>query len=287
MFETDAIKSTSIFNSRSLSPSTSKITGEIIVHESDMYNAAFIENSKGMEEQFNENLEKLRKFKAKYGIKRLPCCAGEYKKLGEWCKLLRQSKRNMDDRMMGVGKRTYVSVLPGFHLTTRDMEQLKELNFNWKSTFTFEERLEELKAFKSEFGHCNVKTTDTHMTSLRNWSQCMRTRRRELEQMTGNPYDAKITHDQIKRLSALGFRWSRINCCFEDRLEELRQFKGKYGNCDVSSKRGHHKPLGEFCKRVRRQRKHLELKKRGCEYLPSTQLTESNIQSLTELGFRW
>ena len=79
---------------------------------------------------------------------------------------------------------------------------MDELGFTWdkhKKHKSFEEHIEELKAFKKKHGH--VRVAVNHDTSLYEFCANMRYARR-------NPGTGMtITEDKIKALDELGFTW--------------------------------------------------------------------------------
>jgi hypothetical protein len=48
---------------------------------------------------------------------------------------------------------------PNYILSRADMKRLENAGFQWSLYNTFDERLKDLIAFKSEYGHCNVPST--------------------------------------------------------------------------------------------------------------------------------
>jgi len=93
---------------------------------------------------------------------------------------------------------------------------------------SFDEHLEELKAFKEKHGH--VRVTVKHNKSLGWFCKNMRTARRGTGKRRG------ITEDRIKALDELGFDWRDKKKSFEARLEELKVFKAKHGH--IPSEKG-------------------------------------------------
>jgi len=131
---------------------------------------------------------------------------------------------------------------------------------------SFEERIEDLKAFKAKHGHDRV--TAKHDPSLHGFCKHMRSARPKGTSMT-------ITNDRIKTLDELGFDWEVKNKSFEERIEELKACKAKHGHGRVIAK--HHPRLVPFCTNMRRARRN------GT----TMTITEDRIKALDELGFDW
>jgi len=106
------------------------------------------------------------------------------KSLGKFCQHTRSARR-------GKGTRS---------ITDNRIKALDELGFEWgDKKKTFDERLEDLQAFKEKHGH--VRVTEKHDKSLAMFCRDMRSARR------GTRKGKVITEDIIKRLDELGFYW--------------------------------------------------------------------------------
>jgi len=93
---------------------------------------------------------------------------------------------------------------------------LDELGYTWGKFKSFEERIEELKAFKEKHGH--VRVTVKHDKSLVLFCTNMRGARR------GTKTGMVITEDRIKALDELGFAWEDKLKSFKEHIEELQAF---------------------------------------------------------------
>jgi len=86
-----------------------------------------------------------------------------------------------------------------------------------------------------------------------------------------------MTEDRIQMLNSIGFEWE-VRVGWDERLEELKQFKKKNGHCNVPSNYKANPHLGQW---VHNQRK--AYKKKGCR----TEITEDQIELLNGIGFSW
>ena len=141
-------------------------------------------------------------------------------------------------------------------------KQGKDTQNQRKRRETFEERLEELAAYREVHGHIKV----TPSVDKRMYQFCADARR--ARRGKGN---MKLTKERIASLDALGKS-------FQERVEELKAFKEEHGHLVV--KKSKDKSLAQFCYAIRRARRHPG--KRGVH-----KLTEERIAALDALGFYW
>jgi hypothetical protein len=116
---------------------------------------------------------------------------------------------------------------------------------------TFDERFKDLKAFKAEFGHCNVPKTNSvnnKHCSLGVWCSDMRQTYKTIKE--GGKPRRKLSEANIQRLEKAGFEW---NLCkkstFDERFKHLMSFKAEFGHCNVSctmSSNNTHLSLGKW-----------------------------------------
>jgi hypothetical protein len=85
------------------------------------------------------------------------------------------------------------------------VKALEDAGFIWDShSALWEERLNELKAYRRVHGHCNVPSTFTANTQLSTWVKCQRRQYRLF--IDGNP-SSNLTDERIAALNELGFQW--------------------------------------------------------------------------------
>ena len=135
----------------------------------------------------------------------------------------------------------------------------------------FEQRIENLRAYKEKHGHVNVKKSD---------DKSLFTFRRDIRYARKHPEKSNtvLTDDRIASLDALGFEWSmKSNKSFQQRILDLRAYKEKNGHVNV--KKSEDMSLNQFCMQMRRTRKNPEKS--------TMTLTDNRIASLDALGFEW
>ena len=204
---------------------------------------------------------------------------GEFQSLGKWCCKVRWIKRKMDKNRKPKG------CLP---VSDDQMKRLNDIGFLWISIRTFpsfDDRLEELIAYKDQHGHCDVRQSG-EFQSLGHWCAKVRRTKRTMDK-NGKP-KVCLSDDQMKRLNDMGFLWisNRSYTSFDDHLEELIAYKDQHGHCDVHKsdvhKNAEFKPLWQWCAKVRWIKRIMDKngKPRGC-------LSDDQMKRLNDIGFLW
>ena len=229
---------------------------------------------------WNEMYAKLEEFKATHGNVLVPTEKPEYKQLATWVYTQQKEYRRYRDND------------PKARLTRDQVVKLHDIGFVFERREKFlswEERLEQLRRYKAEHGHCKVKTNHPE---LGQWTSKIRRDYREytegVNESSGKKklrISAQTMEKRILDLKELGFVFQagkritlppkHMQKSWDDRFEELVQYKAEHGHCTVpQSMRG----LGEW---VHRQRKDYKALKEG---KPSKMTAERAVQ-LGEVGF--
>jgi hypothetical protein len=241
-----------------------------------------IELLKGASLKFQKHFEELMTFKAKFGHCNVSVSKSasnkSYLSLGKWCSQVRSSQRLVEK-----GKPT------DRFLCKAEIESLNALGFQWEEAYkSFNERIEELRAFKAKFGHCYVSVSESTSNepyySLGRWRLNVRRSRRLIEE--GKLAELKLSKAQIESLDALGFQWEVKKSSFDKHIEELRAFKARFGHFNITQSRStSNKPymtLGLWCSQVRCSRRLIEEGKPD-----NRKLCNAQIERLDALGFSW
>ena len=138
------------------------------------------------------------------------------------------------------------------------------------------EKYEDLCAFRHRNGHCHVPHTYYDNPPLAQWVK----RQRYQCKLKAEGKRSTLTDQRIKTLDQVGFIWSSHDAVWEQRLNELAQYKRIYNNCFVPSSYKGNPQLAVWVKRQRRQYKFY------CEG-KSTSLTPERIAKLEKGGFAW
>ena len=152
------------------------------------------------------------------------------------------------------------------------------------TTKSFDDRFNDLMAFKAKYGHCDVSQNGEDV-SLGHWCTNMRGSYKKIQ--NNLKPKTKLSDEQIQRLSDAGFKWSLLpnatRLCFDDRFNDLMTFKAKYGHCDVSLIGGcENASLGNWCGVLRGSYKKIQNNLK-----PKMKLSDEKIQRLRDAGFKW
>ena len=123
---------------------------------------------------------------------------------------------------------------------------------------SWDERFQELVEFKALNGHTNVSTK---VKGLGIFVSNQRARFKK----------GKLEDGQVSRLNGIGFHWNPNDAKWDERFQELVEFKALNGHTNVSTKV---KGLGSFVKHQR------ERFKKG-------KLEDDRVTRLNEIGFEW
>ena len=146
-------------------------------------------------------------------------------------------------------------------------QQSKRLGLSIRQ-LSWERRFSDLKAFKKEYGHCNVPLVYPPNPALGCWVMYNRHRKKH----------GIFADEKVRRLNAIGFCWERklaiTSAAWKQRIKDLKLFKKKYGHCNVLGVYSPNPALGIWVANVRRAKKQGAIK-------------EEKILILNALGFCW
>ncbi|CAK8711346.1 MAG: Restriction endonuclease [Candidatus Electronema aureum] len=201
------------------------------------------------EEKWQEQLEQLKLFKEQNGHCNVELMADDGDKLLVWV--------NNQRSMLAQGK-----------LDEGRKEKLDALGFSWVAEFydpKWEKMYDRLKNYHSEHGDADVPDGRTENHQLATWVINQRQRRKK----------GLVPDEQIQRLDALGFTWQhRERGAWEDRYQELIEFKEKNGHCNVPFGYKEVPKLGAFVNNSRTQK-------------ADGRLSQERIELLEQIGFQW
>jgi hypothetical protein len=142
--------------------------------------------------KWEENFNGLMRYRQRTGDCRVPHCYKENTALARWVK-----RQRYQYRLMMEGQ-------PSSHMTEERVKILEEAGFVWDSqAATWEERLEELKAFCKTQRHCNVPTGYSENISLGNWVKCQRRQ----YMLFKEDKKSNMTAQRVNDLESIGFEW--------------------------------------------------------------------------------
>ena len=150
-----------------------------------------------------------------------------------------------------------------------ERKQLEALGVEWHPVQShWQRRYGELRAFQQQFGSCKVPQGWQPNPALGNWVALQRKRHQR----------GTLAPNQRRLLDELGFDWvgnpMPPRKSWEERFRELRNFKQRFGHCQVPAMWAENMPLGAWARHQRVLHQHGKL--------PAHQR-----RRLDELGFCW
>jgi len=199
------------------------------------------------EAYWEEMYKSLADYKMEHGHCNVPSGYSENPKLGVWVGTQRSAYKK--------GK-----------LDPDKVKRLNTMGFVWDALeVLWEERYQKLVDYKKTYGNCNVAHTGPECSGLGSWVSIQRTVYK----------NGKLQTDRTAKLEKLGFVWNLADSRWEERFQELVEYKQKYGNCNVPAKYKENPSLGTWVNNIRNR-----AYKRNI-------LTKEQIGKLNELGFVW
>ena len=138
------------------------------------------------------------------------------------------------------------------------------------------EHFSALVQFKNKYGHCRVHYTCGHDEALSKWAQ------RQRYQYTLKTAGKKntMTDERQQKLEALGFSWDSHAASWQQRFNELAEYKKKHGDCKVPSS---FRPNPQLAMWVKSQRRQYKLYRND----QSSNLSQDRLEALNQIGFAW
>ena len=132
----------------------------------------------------------------------------------------------------------------------------------------------QLLEYKAEHKNCLVPSVYPKNKALGAWVANQRTQYR----LRSEGKHSFLTEERIKLLSEAGFVWSPQGNSWNDRYNQLVEYKNEHGNCLVPARYPKNQALGTWVVNQRTR-----LRREGKQ----TPLTEERIKKLDEVGFVW
>ena len=144
------------------------------------------------DDSFEKRCSELLEFKKEFGHCNIPNNYPSNQSLGTWCKAMRTAYNKAQK-----GEKS------NYKISEDRIERLENIGFRWQGAF--EKRCYELKAFKEEFGHCNVPSDYADSPYLGAWCKSMRTTYNKMQR--GLKTDRNLNEERIEQLEKIGFKW--------------------------------------------------------------------------------
>ncbi|GFH44061.1 hypothetical protein CTEN210_00535 [Chaetoceros tenuissimus] len=242
---------------------------------------------------FEEYIRELQKYKDEYGDCKVPFRYEENRSLGNWCVRIRRVK---------AGK-CIAWTTPEKMLTKKRIQQLENMGFEWDPhSQTFKNYLAQLETFKSIHGHCDVPANYADNPTLAHFCRGIRRAYKYFKAGKKAPSLLSITPSKIEQLEEIGFNWQvdpykdvkadtnaidkkssshKMQSSFGKNMRKLEVFKAVHGHCNVPHKYKD-KSLVSWCSDMRHTYMCIQVGRK-----PKRRLTESMIEQLDKIGFRW
>ncbi|MDD2709965.1 MAG: helicase associated domain-containing protein [Verrucomicrobiae bacterium] len=151
-------------------------------------------------------------------------------------------------------------------LSADQLRELVEKGFDFGRYFNpWLEKFLALARYRQKYGHCRMlrsKHADKEIQRLGSWAEVQRQKR------------DRLSLSQQRLLDGLGFDWDPIETLWQQRYEELAEFKRQHGHCDVPQQSSDNPALGVWVA------KHRVLQRKG-------ELQPERLEKLDALGFEW
>ena len=177
------------------------------------------------------------------------------------------------------------SDLPRKNSNSREMDQVgftnchsedEEVRFRSYQSQMWDERFEEICAYKKKFGNCLVPHNWSENIRLAKWVK----RQRYQYKLKKEGKHSTLTDEREEALEQLGFTWESHREGWEEKFLELKAFKKTFGHCSVPSTFPDNPQLSVW---IQCQRRQFKLHQRG----ERSYMTKERIQKLSSLGFVW
>ena len=217
-------------------------------------------------------IQQLCEFKVQFGHYQVPQPYAANPKLGQWV---------MNQRTQ---YRLHQKGEPSL-MTEGRIRELESIGFQWETnkfgvTSIWSVRIQDMREFKEQFGHCVVPVKYSANPKLGCWASNQRQSYRSHQE--GKP--SCMTAERIRELESIGFDWGTsktdLASIWSMRVQQLCEFKVQFGHYQVPNQYAANPKLGQW---VMTQRTQYRLHQKG---EPSA-MTEGRIRELESIGFEW
>lgn len=204
-------------------------------------------------------------FKEKNGHCNVPNNYAADISLGRW---VRKQRYEMKKKVQGKP-----SNFPSYRV-----KALEKINFVYeiRGDKLWNQRYNDLVKFKKKYGHCNIPNPFPSAPKLRKWANLQRYLHKRRCQGENNV----LRQDRIDALKKIGFRFAPYNnqVPWQQRYDELLEFKKTYGNCNVPREYAPNIQLGYW---VCNQRKEFKNKFQG----RTPEVARFRTEAFKKIGF--
>jgi hypothetical protein len=210
-------------------------------------------------------------FKVQFGHCAVPKRYSANPKLGKWV-----SKQRHNSQLYHKGKPST--------MTAERLRALDVVGFDWGTTKAdlvslWNERFQELREFKAQFGHCNVPRIYSGNPQLAQWVSNQRRKTKSSEET-----QCPMRTERNRALVGIGFDWGErkpnVASIWSVRCQELREFKAQFGHCVVPKRYSANLTLANW---VATQRGNYKKNTEG----KLSPMTVERFRELDGIGFEW
>mmetsp|Transcript_8673 Transcript_8673/g.17700 ORF Transcript_8673/g.17700 Transcript_8673/m.17700 type:complete len:356 (-) Transcript_8673:502-1569(-) len=247
---------------------------------SDAY-AAAVQNARRdgrsltvFEERWYERFYELLEYKRVYGNCNVPRAWKENPSLARWINTQRDQYQLLTNKKSATGS----TPRRKSNMTRERIRALESIGFEWalKILTEWEVRLDEVNNYKAIYGDCNVPKEWSENRPLGDWVHTQRQQYRLYQEEK----KSAMTEERIQALEDIGFSWDAREDIWQQRFNELKEYRDRYGNCNVPNQWSENKQLANW---VRKQRYQYRLYQEG----KKSQITEERILALESIKFQW
>ena len=194
--------------------------------------------------------------------------------------LIHQESKNNNVQPPKRGRKQGLVTNTGASSQEKDMKQRKKPK---KIMKTFEERIEELKAYKEKHGHFRVPQRSGESERLAHWCNSAR-RACRLFKRGKHTGGILVNEKRFQMLVDIGFQWEIQHSfiTFEQRLCELIKFKDANGHCRVP-RSGDTIDLGVWCTSIKKACLYF-MEGRRCTVGVSERIDKDRLKKLQDVG---
>ena len=255
---------------------------------------------------WEQRFQELKAYKSEHGDCLVPRMYERDPSLGRWVEMQRSNyHRYMKEKQSGRETTTACGGMNEERIALLEAEDFywtfgrgmsSRKRDNQKPASSWLERFEELKQFRNMHGHCNVPVKYKENPKLGSWVSNQRSQyhRFQKERLEGNfdPAVGGMTEERVAMLEKINFSWKAPlqdhSDTWNERLEDLREYKQEYGHCSVSyNHTGHHRLVAWIKNQRQHYRYYQKAKEKGEKDPRSKGMNEERIAILEALGFTW
>ncbi|CAJ1952789.1 unnamed protein product [Cylindrotheca closterium] len=155
-------------------------------------------------------------------------------------------------------------------------DEYSQLRFRPYQNERWEQCFSDLLKYRQQYGHCCVPHTYDRNPALARWVK----RQRYQFKLRSQGKESTMTIRRVQALEEAGFIWDSHNATWEERLNELKEYRRINGHCEVPTHYQQNKKLATWVKCQRRQYK---LYRDGRQ----STMTPERIDELDQMDFSW